>query len=134
MLERVIYLINVALGLIVVKMLIAVAWGYRGHIRSEVQAVAHFALGVVLLCAALAVRFIYWDMLWTGLRAYDPAIWQAWADWSGGTRANILFSIPMIAALRHSLLALHYLIPSYERHRWPWWRAWAYPRFGRKEG
>ncbi len=120
-------IINITLSLVAALGLVAVAWGYRGHWTRRGSVTYHFAAGIAPLGVAYAVQRLYWDGFWTAFQWLDRPDWQAWAEWSGGTRINILPNLIVLFATYHSLRALHLLIPEDGRPHWPWPIAWLYP-------
>lgn len=119
--------LTMTLGGMVMIGLLAVGVGYRGHLSAPAPLLRHFSWGVVLITVSMAARLTYWDLFFTWLELHDPAAWKAWTALTGGTNINIVFLIPTLIGVYHSLKALHLLVPEAERHRWRWWSVCLYP-------
>lgn len=120
--------LNAVASIILVIGLVLIALGYRHSLRKpEPSAEWYFSLGKVLLALALGIRLLFWDVIWSGLNHMDRDKAQALSDAIGGVNSNIVSILIGLGSVYCSLKARHLLVPAHDRHRWPWWKAWAHP-------
>lgn len=80
------------------------------------------AMGVAAISLA---RSGYWDF--TQFLLGDS--WPAFRAALGGQEFSALFNLAMLLPITDFLKARWHLIPSEERHEWPWWWSWAHPDY-----
>jgi len=92
--------------------------------RTPLDGFALYATRFVTVTAiATAGRTFYWDVVPVVLDEH----WQALFGAMGGQEFSTLFNVLYLVAIYDALKAREALIPEDERHKWPWWLAWAHP-------
>lgn len=119
--------LNVIIAILAVVGMLATAWGYRASFRQRGTATWYFAMGLVILSGSMALRRLYWDVIWTMAQDHSPET-AAWlSDLTGATNINIFFNSLVLISVYCSLRARQMLLPDEDQKNWPWWRAWAHP-------
>ena len=119
--------LNAIFAVLPVIGMMAVAWSYRASLRHRGTATWYFAMSVVVLAGSMALRRIYWDVMWVMARRYTPETATRWSDMTDAASINIVFNALVLVSIYCSLKARQLLLPEDEQARWPWWKAWAHP-------
>lgn len=106
---------------------LAVIWAFRTSFREVNSASWWFAIGFANLAGAIILRGLYWDVALPLCRFYFPEWSKTWVDLVDGRSINLVFNAQKTFSFYCALKCRQMMIEEYERHNWPWYKAWFHP-------